>query len=212
MAGINDPSWRRLLRRTIMRLIDLLVATFGIVALSPVMALICVLEFIFHGWPPHFIQRRAGLHGRTFRLFKFRSMSNATDAHGNPLPDAERLTPFGQWLRSTSLDELPQLFNLLRGDVTLVGPRPLLPQYNEQYSERQRLRLQVVPGITGWAIVNGRSSTPWAQRFELDAWYVENETLPLNLKIIARTFGVVLGRSGVSADNHVTNPNPFEPA
>jgi lipopolysaccharide/colanic/teichoic acid biosynthesis glycosyltransferase len=146
--------------------------------------------------------------GRPFQILKFRTMTDLRDADGALLPDAERLTPFGRWLRSTSLDELPALWNVLRGDMSLVGPRPLLVQYLPLYSARQARRHEVRPGITGWAQVNGRNALTWPQKFELDVWYVENRSFWLDLRILWMTLLVVLRRDGISAHGEATMP-PF---
>lgn len=148
------------------------------------------------GRPVLFVQVRSGLRGRSFRILKFRSMTDDRDAEGKLLPDEDRLPPFGRRLRSTSLDELPQLWNVLKGEMSLVGPRPLLPQYNERYSNRQKLRLNMKPGITGLAQVSGRNALTWSERLELDAQYVENWSLMLDIRIILRTIGAILRRSG----------------
>ncbi|MCB9506394.1 MAG: sugar transferase [Myxococcales bacterium] len=200
-----DPRRRAAL--AIKRLIDVLVAALGIAALAPVLALLTLLEVVFHGWPPMFVQERPGLDERIFRMLKFRTMSNARGPDGELLPDEQRLTRFGQLLRSTSLDEIPELINVLRGDMSLVGPRPLLVKYLPLYNERQRLRHTVRPGITGWAAVNGRNSSTWEERFENDVWYVENWSLGLDLRILARTVGTVLRREGIAEDGSVTKPN-----
>jgi sugar transferase EpsL len=151
-----------------------------------------------------FKQRRPGLHGRIFTIYKFRTMTDATDASGKLLGDAERLTPFGRFLRSTSLDELPELWNVLRGDMSLVGPRPLLPEYLDRYTDRQRRRHDVRPGITGWAQIGGRNALPWKERFERDVWYVENVSLALDLRIVMRTVVQVFFPQGVSQPGRAT--------
>lgn len=151
-----------------------------------------------------FSQERPGLHGRVFRMYKFRSMTDARDSDGNLLPDAVRLTPFGKRLRSTSLDELPELWNVLKGDMSLVGPRPLLVAYLPLYTPEQMRRHAVRPGITGWAQVNGRNAISWEEKFALDVWYVDHWSLMLDLRILVLTLKKVFGREGVSADGHVT--------
>lgn len=158
------------------------------------------------GRPVLFKQVRPGLQGKPFTILKFRTMRDATDEHGNRLPDSERLTPFGRRLRSTSLDELPELINVLRGDMSLVGPRPLIMAYLDRYSERQARRNEVRPGITGWAQVNGRNAVGWDERFEMDVWYVDNHSLWLDMKILWLTVLTVLRRDGVSAEGHATMP------
>jgi sugar transferase EpsL len=158
------------------------------------------------GSPVFFRQRRPGKGEVIFEIIKFRTMRDLRDRNGKRLPDSERLTPFGRWLRASSLDELPELINVLRGEMSLVGPRPLLPQYLDRYSPAQRRRHLVLPGITGWAQVSGRNAVGWEQRFNMDAWYVENRNLWLDLKILALTVGAVLCRRGISAPGDVTMP------
>jgi lipopolysaccharide/colanic/teichoic acid biosynthesis glycosyltransferase len=150
------------------------------------------------------MQPRVGRHGRIFRLYKFRSMTDARDAGGALRPDAERLTRFGRFLRSTSLDEIPSFINVLKGEMSLVGPRPLLVEYLPLYTARQARRHEVLPGVTGWAQVNGRNASSWEQRFEHDVWYVEHRNLALDLRIIGMTFMKVLRREGISAEGHAT--------
>lgn len=188
------------------RLFDFVFSLVGLLLLAPVLALIAVGVRIKLGTPVLFRQQRPGLHGRLFTIYKFRTMTDAKDQEGNLLPDAERLTPFGRFLRSTSLDELPELWNVLRGDMSLVGPRPLMAQYLERYSEAQMRRHDVRPGITGWAQINGRNSVSWSQRFELDLWYVANYSLRLDLYILARTVWTVFRREGISWNDHATMP------
>ena len=190
------------------RLTDLLGASLGLILLSPVLLLLACLIRRRMGPPALFSQPRAGLRGRPFRLYKFRSMTDERDEAGELLPDAERLTPFGLFLRRTSLDELPQLWNVLRGAMSLVGPRPLLLEYVPLYDERQRKRLAVKPGITGWAQINGRNALSWEEKFELDVWYVEHRTFWLDVKILAATAWKVLRREGISAPGEATMP-PF---
>ena len=190
------------------RLIDILGAGLGLLVLSPVLVLLILLVRRRMGPTAIFAQSRAGWDGRPFTLYKFRSMTDARDADGNLLPDAERLTPLGRFLRRTSLDELPQLWNVLRGDMSLVGPRPLLLQYVPLYNARQRRRLEVRPGITGWAQVNGRNALSWPEKFELDVWYVENRSLRLDVKILLMTVKKILTREGISAPGEATMP-PF---
>ncbi len=186
------------------RLFDLLIAVPALIVLSPVMAAIAVLVARYHGRPILFKQVRPGFGGKPFVIYKFRTMNDARDAQGRPLPDAERLTRFGRFLRSTSLDELPELLNVLRGEMSLVGPRPLLMQYLERYTPEQRRRHEVKPGITGWAQVNGRNALSWEDRFALDVWYVDHQSLALDLKILLLTLWRVLQREGISQDGHVT--------
>ena len=191
------------------RLFDVAGAALGLLLLSPVMLTVAVCVRRRMGPPSVFVQTRAGRGGKTFALYKFRSMTDERDPEGNLLPDAERLTPLGRFLRRTSLDELPQLWNVLRGDMSLVGPRPLLTQYVPLYDARQRKRLDVRPGITGWAQVNGRNALSWPAKFELDVWYVEHRSTGLDLKIILLTIKKVLAREGISAPGEDTMP-PFE--
>lgn len=191
----------------IKRVIDLLIATLGIAALSPILLLLLIAQVVVHGWPPFFVQERPGLNEKTFKLIKLRTMTNARGPDGELLPDDQRLTRFGQFLRSTSLDELPELINVIRGEMSLVGPRPLLVKYLPLYNERQRLRHTMPPGITGWAAVNGRNASSWEERFEHDVWYVENWSLWLDLRILARTIGTVLKREGIAEEGSVTKPN-----
>lgn len=172
----------------------------------PVMAALAALVRLQLGSPVLFRQPRPGRGGRIFRLCKFRTMTEARDAGGNLLPDAQRLTRFGQWLRSTSLDELPELFNVLKGEMSLVGPRPLLIQYLERYTPEQARRHEVRPGITGWVQVNGRNALAWDEKFRLDVWYVDHHNLWLDLRILAMTCKKVLLREGISAPGDATMP------
>lgn len=183
---------------------DAVAAGGGLVLLSPLLLLIALLVRINLGSPILFRQQRPGRHGRPFELMKFRSMTNERDSSGELLPEAERLTRFGRFLRSTSLDELPELWNVLKGEMSLVGPRPLRMDYLPLYSERQSRRHEVCPGITGWAQVNGRNSVGWAERLEMDVWYVENRSFLLDLRILAMTVWKVFRREGVSQEGHVT--------
>jgi sugar transferase EpsL len=170
------------------RCFDAAAAAVLLVVLSPVMAATALLVRIKLGRPVLYRQVRPGLHEKPFVLYKFRTMADLRDERGNPLPDAERLTPFGRKLRTLSLDELPQLFNVLKGDLSLVGPRPLLMEYLPLYTEEQRQRHLVRPGITGWAQVNGRNAVSWEERFAMDVWYVRNRSMLLDLKILLLTF------------------------
>lgn len=190
----------------IKRLLDILVSLAALILLSPLLLLTALLVARNLGSPVLFRQVRPGLNGQPFTILKFRTMKDATDQHGNSLPDSERLTHFGMKLRNTSIDELPELINVLRGDMSLVGPRPLIMAYLDRYTERQARRMEVRPGITGWAQVNGRNSVDWDQRFEMDVWYVDNHNLFLDAKILWLTIMTVLRREGVSADGHVTMP------
>ncbi|WP_310736299.1 sugar transferase [Pseudoalteromonas sp. SR43-5] len=185
-------------------LFDLTVSIIVFLILLPVILLVAVLIRIKLGSPILFTQDRPGLNGKVFKMMKFRSMLDAKDKHGNLLPDNERMTKFGAFLRSTSLDELPGLFNVIKGDMSLVGPRPLLVQYLPLYNSEQAKRHNVRPGITGWAQVNGRNAIGWDEKFKLDVWYVENKSFLLDIKILLLTVKKVFVREGISADGHVT--------
>lgn len=188
----------------IKRLFDLIGAGALLVAIAPIFLILVILVRIRLGSPVFFTQLRPGLHGRPFRLIKFRTMTDARDEAGNLLPDSVRLTPFGRLLRSTSLDELPELYNILRGEMSFVGPRPLLQEYLPLYSPRQAMRHAVRPGLTGWAQINGRNALSWPERFELDVWYVEHQSLWLDLKILLITFLKVIKRDGISQGGSAT--------
>lgn len=188
----------------IKRIFDIVASLLGLIILSPILLLIAVLVRIKLGSPVFFRQGRAGMNGKEFRMIKFRSMTDERDADGNLLPDDQRLPRFGQLLRSSSADELPELINVLKGDMSLVGPRPLLTRYLDRYTPEQNRRHEVRPGITGWAQVNGRNSLPWSERFALDVWYVDHHNLLLDLKILGKTVGKVLRRSGISEEGHAT--------
>lgn len=188
------------------RLFDIVVSTFLLGILSPVMLLLAVLVRMSLGSPVIFKQVRPGLHGKPFTMYKFRTMTDARDAHGRLLPDEQRLTKLGRFLRSTSLDELPELFNVLKGDMSLVGPRPLLMEYLPLYTPEQARRHNVRPGMTGWAQVNGRNALSWEEKFEYDVWYVDNWSFWLDIKILWMTLVAVLRREGISADGHATMP------
>lgn len=188
----------------IKRLFDILASATALVLLSPVIAIVAWQISRKMGSPVLFRQTRPGLNGRPFQMVKFRTMKDAVDAAGNPLPDSERLTPFGQFLRSSSLDELPELWNVLKGDMSLVGPRPLLMEYLPLYSPEQYRRHEVRPGVTGWAQVNGRNSLSWDEKFKLDVWYVDNRSLWLDIKILFLTVKKGLVRDGISAEGEAT--------
>ena len=181
-------------------------AMAGLLLLSPIILLLSGLVRIKLGPPVFFGQLRPGLNGRPFRLWKFRTMTNERDADGRLLPDEQRLTRFGHFLRATSLDELPELWNVLKGDMSLVGPRPLLMEYLPLYTPEQARRHEARPGITGWAQVNGRNAISWEEKFALDVWYVDNATLGLDLRILWRTFLQVLKKEGIRAEGHATMP------
>jgi sugar transferase EpsL len=186
------------------RLFDLAIAIPGIIFLSPLMALIALLICPIIGKPVLFLQVRPGLHGKPFVIYKFRTMNSKRDDKGNFLPDADRLTSFGKFLRAFSLDELPELFNVIKGDMSIVGPRPLLMQYLSIYSPEQTRRHNVKPGITGWAQVNGRNAISWEEKFIYDVWYVDNSSLWLDVKIIFRTLWKTLSRKGINQPGQAT--------
>lgn len=186
------------------RSFDLLVALLLLVIFMPILALVAVLVRVYLGKPVLFTQVRPGLGGCPFALYKFRTMTDANDGEGRLLSDDARLTRFGLFLRRTSLDELPQLFNVLRGDISLVGPRPLLMDYLPLYSAEQARRHEVRPGITGWAQVNGRNTISWEEKFKLDVWYVDNRSFWLDIKILWLTIGKVMKRDGISQQGEVT--------
>lgn len=194
--------------RFVKRPADFCVALFLLVILSPVLILLSILIRIRLGSPVFFHQDRPGLNGSCFELLKFRTMRNNTDEHGQLLPDQQRLGSFGQRLRATSLDELPEFWNVLRGDMSLVGPRPLLVEYLSLYSAEQARRHEVRPGITGWAQVHGRNSISWQQKFELDVWYVDNLSFTTDVKILVHTIKTVLSGRGVNASSEQPMP-PF---
>ena len=186
------------------RCLDVAVAAFLLLISAPFLVLVALLIAVTQGRPVLFRQLRPGLRARSFRLAKFRTMTEARDAAGRPLPDAERLTPLGRWLRATSLDELPTLWNVLCGEMSLVGPRPLLMRYLDRYTPEQARRHEVRPGVTGWAQVNGRNELSWEEKFELDVWYVDHRSFLLDLRILARTLLTVLRREGISAEGQAT--------
>ena len=188
------------------RFIDIVGATAGLIFFSPILAIAALLILLRMGAPILFRQIRPGLQGRPFQMVKFRTMLDATDRNGNPLPDAERLTGLGKYLRSTSIDELPGLWNVLKGEMSLVGPRPLLMEYLPLYSPEQSRRHQVRPGVTGWAQINGRNALSWDDKFALDVWYVDNQSLGLDARILWLTIRKVLKRDGVSAEGEATMP------
>ena len=186
------------------RAFDLVVALIALLMLWPAILLVALLIRVKLGSPVLFKQTRPGLHGKPFNMLKFRSMLDATDKDGNPLPDEQRLTRFGRILRSTSLDELPGLINVLKGDMSLVGPRPLLMEYLPLYSDEQARRHNVRPGITGWAQVNGRNAISWEDKFKFDVWYVDNRSIGLDIKILFLTVKKVFVREGISAAGEAT--------
>lgn len=188
------------------RILDFLVSIVVIVILFPLFIVLPILIVVNFGRPIIFKQRRPGLNGKIFYIYKFRTMTEKKDSSGKLLSDEERLTRFGKFLRSTSLDELPGLICVLTGKMSLVGPRPLLVEYLELYNEQQARRHEVKPGVTGWAQVNGRNNLSWEDRFNLDVWYVENQSFLLDLKILLLTFKKVIIRDGISSENHATMP------
>ena len=186
------------------RIFDLLLTIPGLIIISPFLLLIAILVAIFHGFPITFSQIRPGLFGNPFTVYKFRTMTEKKDKNGKLLPDADRLTRFGKFLRSTSFDELPELINVLRGEMSLIGPRPLLMQYLERYSPEQARRHNVLPGMSGWAQINGRNNVSWDVKFELDVWYVDNWTIWLDTRILLSTFWKVLTREGINQPGNAT--------
>ncbi len=188
------------------RIFDIVVSGTALVVLLPMLVVVALLVRWHFGSPVFFAQVRPGMNARPFRMFKFRTMTDARNSDGQLLPDADRLSSFGRLLRSTSLDELPELWNVLKGDMSLVGPRPLLLEYLPLYSSEQAKRHDVRPGITGWAQVNGRNALSWDEKFALDVWYVDNRSFALDLRIMILTIGSVLRRSGVSAHGEATMP------
>ena len=186
------------------RLFDIVAAAMGLIVLSPVIAVVAYLIRKRLGSPVLFRQVRPGLGGKPFEMVKFRTMRDAVDADGNPLPDSERMTDFGRFLRSSSLDELPELWNVIKGEMSLVGPRPLLMEYLPLYDAEQLRRHEVRPGVTGWAQINGRNALSWDEKFKLDVWYVKNQSFWLDLKIILLTIKKVLIKDGISAEGEVT--------
>ena len=199
MRGITyNNVWKRVL--------DFMGSFFLIVSLSPILIIAAIMVRVKLGSPIFFTQKRLGLNGRVFTILKFRSMTNRRDAHGELLADEYRLTRFGKLLRDWSIDELPQLWNVVIGDMSLIGPRPFIAEYGSRYTSEQMRRHEVRPGISGWAQVMGRNSISWDQKFILDVWYVDNSSLKTDIKILFKTIPTILGRSGVSAENHVSMP------
>ena len=194
------------LDRTVKRLFDILAAAGALLLLSPALVALWILIRLRMGGPVVFRQARGGLGNRSFAFYKFRTMSDARDSRGELLPDHIRLTELGRWLRASSLDELPQLWNVLRGDMSLIGPRPLLADYLDLYDTAQRRRHDVRPGVTGWAQVNGRNALSWGEKFELDVWYVQNWSPALDCRILWRTLWVAVRGSGVDQSASVTMP------
>lgn len=192
------------MQQRIKRVLEFIIALIGLILASPILLVVAILVKTKLGSPILFRQQRVGLNGEIFEMVKFRTMKDATDSEGNPLPDEERLTQFGQLLRKTSLDELPELWNVLKGEMSLVGPRPLLVEYLPLYSKEQMKRHHVRPGITGYAQVNGRNNISWTKKFELDVYYVENFSLWLDVKILFQTVAKVLGQADINQEGNVT--------
>lgn len=195
--------------QTMKRLVDIVVASVAILLLSPIFILVAYKVRKNLGAPIFFYQERPGKNGKLFKMIKFRSMKDGVDQYGNPLPDELRITPFGQKLRSTSLDEMPQLFNVLKGDMSIVGPRPMLKEFVELYSPEQARRLEVKPGMTGLAQVSGRNELDYEERFKCDVWYVDHHNTLVDFKIMFQTVGVMLKREGINAPGHV-GPSLFK--
>ncbi|MGV8025804.1 MAG: sugar transferase [Anaerolineaceae bacterium] len=186
------------------RIFDILFSFLALIILSPLLLIIGILSWISEGWPVIFSQERPGLHGKIFHIWKFRTMRELHDNDGKLLPDAERLSPFGKFLRKFSFDELPEFFNVLIGEMSMVGPRPLLVVYLGRYSPQQARRHEVLPGVTGWAQINGRNAISWQKKFELDVWYVDHWTFWLDLKILILTIWKALSGEGISQPGRAT--------
>jgi lipopolysaccharide/colanic/teichoic acid biosynthesis glycosyltransferase len=201
LSGLEDGIVYRTFGK---RFLDLIITVPALLLLSPLIVAVGFLVRLRLGTPVLFRQQRPGLHGQPFSVLKFRTMTNARDINGELLPDRDRLPPFGQFLRSTSLDELPELINVIRGDMSLVGPRPLLMQYLPLYSREQMRRHDVKPGLTGWAQVNGRNTLEWSDKFALDVWYVDHQSLWLDLRILAQTLWKVFKREGIVQQGEAT--------
>lgn len=199
LISVRQRGWAQVVKRAA----DIIVALIGIVVMSPVLAAVGAVIWATMGGPVLFRQVRPGRYGKPFALWKFRSMTDARNS-ADRLPDVDRLTRVGRFLRASSLDELPQLWNVLRGDLSLVGPRPLLTHYLERYTLEQARRHEVLPGITGWAQVNGRNAIAWEEKFALDVWYVDHWSLLLDVRILARTLRNVILREGITGQNHAT--------
>lgn len=195
-------------RKTIKPALDFIFAFLSLIIISPLLFLVIVLLSLANKGKPFFFQKRPGKSGKNFKIVKFKTMTDARDKNGMLLPDVERLTGIGKLVRKTSIDEIPQLINVLKGDMSIIGPRPLLPQYLELYNPRQKKRHDVKPGITGWAQVNGRNAISWTQKFEYDVWYVENVSFWLDMKILLRTIKKVLVSEGINTQNMATT-EPF---
>ena len=190
------------------RFFDFIVALVGLICLAPIFIIVTIGLYFANQGKPFFFQERPGLNERIFKIIKFKTMNDKTDANGNLLPDGDRLTPIGAFVRKTSLDEIPQLINVLKGDMSIIGPRPLLPQYLPLYNQEQKKRHNVRPGITGWAQVNGRNAISWKKKFELDVWYVEHLSFKTDLKVFFTTFKKVFKSEGISQEGQAT-AEPF---
>jgi len=193
-------------KQFVKRLIDIIGSLIGLTISSPLIIIISIIIYLTMGKPIFFRQVRPGLNGKPFVIYKFRTMLDLRDENGNLLPDEKRLTTIGKFLRSTTLDELPEFWNVLKGDMSLVGPRPLLMEYLDRYTSEQARRHEVKPGMTGWAQINGRNAISWEEKFKFDVWYVDNWNILLDLKIIFLTILKVLKREGISAEGHATMP------
>lgn len=202
----EGPRHRSIYQQFVKRPLDLLAGVLTLIAISPLLLVIYVLLRLTIGAPVVFRQTRPGYHGRPFIIYKFRTMSDRRDHSGRLLPDEMRVTRVGQIVRSSSLDELPEIFNVLRGEMSFVGPRPLLMQYLDRYTAEQARRHEVVPGITGWAQVHGRNALTWERRFDLDVWYVDHQSFVLDVRILGLTFWKVIKREGISQDGYVSAP------
>jgi len=192
------------MRHFIKRLFDIISSMAGLILISPLLAILAVLVRIKLGSPVLFCQQRPGLGGKAFVIYKFRTMTDQREASGNLLPDKQRLPAFGRFLRSTSFDELPELLNVLKGDMSIVGPRPLMMKYLDRYSPQQARRHEVKPGITGWAQINGRNTISWEDKFKLDVWYVDNRTFWLDMKIILKSIWMVIAKEGITQQGRAT--------
>ncbi len=188
------------------RILDVIISTLLLILLSPLMLVLAILVWVKLGWPVIFTQERPGKGGKIFKLYKFRTMRDTCDNQGLPLPDAERLTPLGKVMRSFSLDELPELVNVIKGEMSLVGPRPLLVEYLDRYAPEQARRHEVLPGITGWAQVNGRNAISWEDKFTLDVWYVDHWSFWLDIRILLMTLGKTLKRESINAPGSASSP------
>lgn len=205
MSAIVPTSWLTRLSRVIKSILDRLVAAIALLIFSPILIFVAIAIYFCMGSPVVFTQSRPGKDSKIFKFYKFRTMTNERDSKGKLLPDEKRLTPLGQFLRKTSIDELPQLWNVLKGDMSFVGPRPLLVRYLDRYTPEQARRHDVKPGITGWVQVNGRNNRSWEEKFKLDVWYVDNWSLWLDLKIIFQTVFKVLQQDGINQEGYATS-------